>query len=97
MERRVDISFLLHLVGILAPGLWLGRALRIPLPAHIGLTFPDLRDEPRGGSRHPDLGRDARPPARLPACNDLVLGRHCGRPWVACEARRSLIVRAPCQ
>src|ERR1700704_1984432 len=39
MERRVDISFLLHLVGILAPGLWLGRVLRIPLPLHIGLTF----------------------------------------------------------
>src|SRR5712672_1751174 len=39
MERRVDISFILHLVGILAPGLWLGRALRIPLPLHIGLTF----------------------------------------------------------
>jgi len=35
----VDISFLLHLVGILAPGLWLGRVLRIPLPLHIGLTF----------------------------------------------------------
>src|SRR5258705_13254783 len=39
MERRVDISFILHLVGILAPGLWLGRALRIALPLHIGLTF----------------------------------------------------------
>src|ERR1700704_2766119 len=39
MERRVDISFILHLVGILAPGLWLGRALRIPPPLHIGLTF----------------------------------------------------------
>src|SRR5712671_2978105 len=39
MERRVDISFILHLVGILAPGLWLGRALRIVLPLHIGLTF----------------------------------------------------------
>src|SRR3979490_2838472 len=39
MERRVDISFILHLVGILAPGLWLGRALRIPPPLHIGLPF----------------------------------------------------------
>jgi len=39
MERRVDISFILHLVGILAPGLWLGRALRIAPPLHIGLTF----------------------------------------------------------
>src|SRR5712671_7654604 len=39
MERRVDISFILHLVGILAPGLWLGRALRIALPLHVGLTF----------------------------------------------------------
>src|SRR3954451_5272828 len=39
MERRVAISYILHLVGILAPGLWLGRALRVPLPLHIGLTF----------------------------------------------------------
>jgi len=38
----------------------LAAPLRIALPLHIGLTFPDLRDEPRGGSRHPDLGRNAR-------------------------------------
>ena len=39
MERRVDISFILHLCAILAPGLWLGRVLRIPPALHIGLTF----------------------------------------------------------
>jgi hypothetical protein len=39
MERRVDISFILHLCVIMAPGIWLGRALRIPPALHIGLTF----------------------------------------------------------
>ncbi|HEX4553219.1 MAG TPA: glycosyltransferase family 39 protein [Xanthobacteraceae bacterium] len=35
----MDLSFILHLCAILAPGLWLGRVLRIPPALHIGLTF----------------------------------------------------------
>jgi hypothetical protein len=37
--ERVDISFLLHLFAILAPGVLLGRALRMRPAMHIGLTF----------------------------------------------------------
>jgi hypothetical protein len=35
----VELSFVLHVIGIMAPVLWLGRVLRMRPALHIGLTF----------------------------------------------------------